>query len=197
VSDPEQFHFDPVTYLEMVRSEVHAYDELQRQVALATVGVKATRILDLGTGTGETAIKVLTHHPEAVLTGIDESEGMLHFARELLSEADLRVGRIEDRLPDGPFDLVVSGLAIHHLEAIAKADLFRRVYRSLRGGGRFVLGDLIVPADAHDQITPFDPPYDKPSPLADQLRWLAEAQFTASVRWADRDLVVIQADRVG
>jgi tRNA (cmo5U34)-methyltransferase len=180
MSSPNQFHFDPVSYLDVVRSEMPSYDELQRQVGLATVGVKATRILDLGTGTGETAQQVLEHHRRAAVVGIDESEGMLRFARALLGGADLRVGRIEDSLPDGTFDLVVSGLAIHHLDATSKAELFQRIHAALRDGGRFVLGDVVVPLDPRDQVTPFDPPYDKPSPLVDQLRWLEEARFTAS-----------------
>jgi tRNA (cmo5U34)-methyltransferase len=197
MSGSEQFHFDPTSYLDLVRSEVPSYDELQRQVALATVGIEATRILDLGTGTGETARHVLVHHPEAVVVGIDESEGMLGFAREALAGADLRSGRLEDALPDGPFDLVVSGLAIHHLAATDKANLFKRIYEALRDGGRFVLGDLVVPADPEDQVTPFDAPYDKPSALADQLRWLEAARLTTRVIWTDRDLVVVQADRAG
>jgi tRNA (cmo5U34)-methyltransferase len=147
MSNPEQFHFDPVSYLDVVRSEMSSYDELQRQVAFATVGIEATRILDLGTGTGETARHVLVHHGGAAVVGMDESEGMLHFAKQLLKGADLRVGRIEDGLPAGPFDLVVSGLAVHHLDATSKAELFRSAFmRTLRDGGRFVLGDLVVPA---------------------------------------------------
>jgi tRNA (cmo5U34)-methyltransferase len=197
MSGPDQFHFDPTSYLDVVRCEVHSYDELQSQIARATVGIEAMRILDLGTGTGETARHVLAHHPEAVVIGLDESEGMLAFAREALAGADLRVGRLEDALPDGPFDLVVSGLAIHHLAASDKANLFHRIYGALRAGGRFVLGDLVVPADPEDQVTPFDAPYDKPSPLADQLRWLEAARLTTAVSWTDHDLVVIQADRAG
>lgn len=72
-------------------------------------------------------------------------------------EADLRVQRLEDPLPEGPFDLVVSVLAVHHLEADEKRDLFRRVRRALAPGGRFVLADLIVPERAEDVVTPATP----------------------------------------
>src|SRR5262245_62724772 len=44
----------------------------------------------------------------------------------------LLVGRLEDPLPQGPFDLVVSALAVHHLDAASKADLFRRIAATLR-----------------------------------------------------------------
>src|SRR5204863_9314666 len=49
------FHFSPDFYLEMVRAEIPVYDEFQHAVADATAGADVRRILDLGTGTGETA----------------------------------------------------------------------------------------------------------------------------------------------
>jgi SAM-dependent methyltransferase len=91
------------------------------------------------------------------------------------------VGRLEDRLPDGSFDLVVSALAVHHLDAAAKADLFVRVADQLRPGGRFVLGDVVVPDDPADAVTPIDGWYDKPSTVADQLRWLGAVELGARV----------------
>lgn len=72
-----QYHFDPSTYLDMVRAEVPAYDELQDAVVAATVDLRPVRILDMGTGTGATAQRVLSAHPEAELVGIDESAEML------------------------------------------------------------------------------------------------------------------------
>jgi hypothetical protein len=51
-SDGYQFHFDPASYLERIRAEVPAYDELQDVVADATAGIQAQRVLDLGVGTG-------------------------------------------------------------------------------------------------------------------------------------------------
>src|SRR3954454_22155519 len=65
-----QWHFEPDTYLAMVRSEIPAYDELQRTLADATRPVPAARILDLGSGTGVTARAVLDVHPLATLVGV-------------------------------------------------------------------------------------------------------------------------------
>jgi hypothetical protein len=53
-SDGHQFHFDPASYLETIRAEVPAYDELQAAVAEATAGIHAERVLELGGGTGQT-----------------------------------------------------------------------------------------------------------------------------------------------
>ena len=188
-----QFHFDPDSYLSMMREDVPRYDELQDVVAGATEGLDARRILELGTGTGETARRLLTVHPGARLVGIDASEAMLAVARADLG-ADLRVQRLEDRLPKGPFDLVVSALAVHHLDADEKRDLFRRVREEITPGGRFVLADLIVPESVEDVVTPATPGFDKPDTLADILAWLDDAGFVTSVVWSWKDLAAIRAD---
>ena len=122
-----QFHFDPATYLGTIRTEVPAYDKLQDAVADATAGLRTERVLELGVGTGETSRRVLDLHPEAELVGIDESAEMLAAASMNVAAADLRVSRLEDALPEGTFDLVVSALAVHHLDGAGKADLFARV----------------------------------------------------------------------
>jgi tRNA (cmo5U34)-methyltransferase len=192
-ADGGQFHFDPATYLETIRKEVPAYDALQDAVAEATVGIQAERVLELGVGTGETSLRVLEVHPEAELVGIDESAEMLAAVPADLA-ADLRVSRLEDPLPAGNFDIVVSALAVHHLDGAGKADLFARIADRLRPGGRFVLGDVVVPEDPVDVVTPIDDVHDQPSTIADQLRWLAAAGLEPEVVWARHDLAVIVAD---
>jgi tRNA threonylcarbamoyl adenosine modification protein (Sua5/YciO/YrdC/YwlC family) len=187
-----QWHFDPATYLEMIRADLPVFDRLQKELTAAS-GSGARRILELGTGTGETSARLLARHPQATLVGVDESAGMLAAARDLLPAArvELHVGRIQDRLPDGQFDLVASALCVHHLDGAEKADLFRRVHAALAPGGRFVLADLVLPTDPAVRRTPFTPGYDMPSPIADQLDWLGQAGFDASVVWEVGDLVVI------
>jgi tRNA (cmo5U34)-methyltransferase len=191
--DGYQFHFDPTTYLETIRKEVPAYDELQQAVAEATAGIHAERVLELGVGTGQTSRRVLDLHPGAELVGIDESAEMVAVASADVA-GNLRVRRLQDPLPEGNFDLVVSALAVHHLDGAGKADLFARVADRLRPGGRFVLGDVVVPDDPADLVTPIDGVYDQPSTIDDQVRWLAAAGLHAEVVWARQDLAVIVAD---
>ena len=192
-----QYHFDADSYTDAIRADVPAYDVFQDEVARASGG-GVGRILDLGTGTGETARRVLARHPEASLVGVDENEGMLAVARDQLpaERADLRVGRIEERLPDGSFDLVTTALCVHHLDEQGKVDLFARIRDALVPGGLFVMGDVVVPVDPADATTPLTPGYDRPSPLADQLNWLSEAGFEPRVAWAERDLAVVAARRL-
>lgn len=191
-----QYHFDPETYEALMAREVPAYDRLHDQLAAAARRPGVTRILDLGTGTGVTARRVLAIHPQALLVGVDQSARMLAVARRTLAgRADLRTARLQEPLPPGPFDLVVSALAIHHLDGAGKADLFRRIAEILGPGGRFVLGDLIVPDDPNDMVTPIDRVYDQPSTLAEQQTWLRAARLSPSTMWVERDLAVLVADR--
>jgi tRNA (cmo5U34)-methyltransferase len=180
-----------------MRAEVPDYDRLQEETVEATRSIEARSILELGTGTGETARRLLAAQPLAHLVGIDSSEQMLAAARRLLvpDRVDLRIGQIEDTLPRGRFDLVVAALVVHHLAGQRKAELFRRVESLLRPGGRFVLADVVVPEFADDAVTPLSPEYDHPSRVAEHLDWLGRVGLSATVTWARRDLVVIAADR--
>jgi tRNA (cmo5U34)-methyltransferase len=189
-----QFHFDPSTYLENMRADIPVFDKLQEETARATEGVAARDILELGVGTGMTAKRVLAVHPKAKLVGIDESEAML---AEADVAGDLRVSRLEDPLPEGPFDLVVSCLAIHHLDAKGKRDLFRRIAAVLKPGGRFVLADVVVPERDEDAVTPTTPGFDRPDPLDAQLEWLREVGFAPETTWTWKDLAVVRADLPG
>ena len=194
-----EYRFDPATYGDLMRAEVPAYERLQQAVARATVEVTVARVLDLGTGTGETLRAVLEIHPGAVAVGVDKNEAMLAEAHRRLAglTVGLRVANLTDALPAGPFDVVVSALAIHHLEGPDKADLFARIAGALRPGGRFVLGDVVIPVSQPDAVTPLTADHDRPSTLADQLQWLDEAGFEASTVWSEHDLVVVRADRRG
>jgi len=189
--------WEPDTYRDEIRVEIPRYDELQERVVAATGGLSVSRILELGVGTGETTRRLLDAHPRATLLGIDGSADMLAAARADLPAArvELRLSRLEDPLPDGTFDLVVSVLAAHHLPGEEKAALFERVATVLVPGGRFVLGDVVVPEDAQDAVIPLEEGFDLPDRVDDQVSWLAAARFDPQVVWRWKDLAVVSADR--
>ena len=191
-----QYHFDASSYADEIREDLPFYDALQDSLAGAS-GSGAKRILELGTGTGETARRLLERHPDASLVGIDENEQMLAVARDALpaSRVSLHPARIEDPLPEGPFDVVATALCVHHLDGRAKAELFERIRDALVPDGLFVLADVVVPVNPALATTPLTPGYDRPSPLADQIRWLAEAGFEPRVVWEQGDLAVVAARR--
>jgi tRNA threonylcarbamoyl adenosine modification protein (Sua5/YciO/YrdC/YwlC family) len=189
--------FEPETYDADVIAEVHDYEELQDRLVEASGGDRVQRILELGTGTGETARRLLSGHPEATLVGVDGTPVMLAAAARSLPADRFtpRLSLLQEALPDGPFDLVASALAIHHLEEEEKAGLFGRVHAVLRPGGRFVLADLVVPEDPSEAALELHEGFDKPSSAADQLSWLRAAGFSASLFWRRLDLVVIVVER--
>jgi tRNA (cmo5U34)-methyltransferase len=188
-----EWEWDPETYLAEMAAEIPGYGELQDAVAAAAAGVSASRVLELGTGTGETALRVRVGQPDAEWLGVDASEAMLGRARERLPDADLRVQRLEDELPAGPFDLVVSALAVHHLDGPGKRELFSRVAGVLRPGGVFVLGDVVVPAGGQEGPIEIDWVMDLPDSVEDQLLWLREAGFDAEASEIRVDLAVFRA----
>jgi tRNA (cmo5U34)-methyltransferase len=178
---PAQFHFAPDTYEEMIREDVPRYDELQR-VTVKAIPFEPARVLELGVGTGETTKRLLERFPCAQVTGLDSTLEMVFAARELGIE--VRLARMEDPLPDGPWDLVISVLTIHHLDADGKRDLFRRVREQSRA---LVFGDVVeVPREK--QVASLTEGFDMPSPAADQARWCG-----GEVVWEADDLAVIRA----
>ena len=190
-----QWHWDPETYLPNMLEEVSSYPELQEQTARAAADIPAETILELGIGTGETARRILATHPNAKLTAIDSSAEMLERARAVVPEADLHLAQLQNPLPEGPFDLVVSALAVHHLDGPGKQNLFRRIAAVLPPGGAFVLADVVVPETEADVVTPIDWDYDLPDRVDDQLRWLRDAGLEAEPVWAYKDLAVLRATR--
>jgi trans-aconitate methyltransferase len=137
-------------------------------------------VLELGVGTGETTRRLLARHPDAQVTGLDAHPEMVFKARELGIE--VRLARMEDPLPDGPWDLVLSVLAVHHLDADGKRDLFRRVREQSRA---MVMGDVVV---ADPQITPLEAGVDLPSRAEDMVEWCS-----GELVWEIDDLAVIRA----
>lgn len=175
-----QFHSRPETYLEQIRAEVPRYDELQEE-AVRAVPFPPRRVLELGIGTGETTRRLIDAHPQAEVTGLDSSPEMVFRARELLT--DVRLARMEDPLPDGPWDLVIAVLSVHHLTDEQKRALFRRVREQSRS---LVLGDVVR---AERQVAPIEPGVDFPDSAADLADWSG-----GEVVWESDDLAVIRAD---
>lgn len=174
-----QFDWKPDTYLELIRSEVPRYDELQEQ-AIAAIPFAPERVLELGMGTGETTRRLIEAYPDSWVIGLDSSADMVFRARE--NYDDVQLARIEDPLPEGPWDLVIGVLSIHHLTADLKKNLFRQVKEQARA---FVVGDIVK---ADTQIAPIDPEYDFPETAADLAEWCG-----GEVAWEADDLAVVRA----
>lgn len=175
-----QFHWKPDTYLDAIRAEVPRYDELQ-EAAIAAIPFAPERVLELGMGTGETTRRLIEAHPDAWVIGLDSNPDMVFRAREEYDEVQL--GRIEDPLPDGPWDLVIGVLSVHHLTTEQKRNLFRRVREHSRS---LIVADVV---QAEAQVTPIDPAHDFPEAAEDLAAWAG-----GEIVWRADDLAVIRAE---
>jgi tRNA (cmo5U34)-methyltransferase len=138
------FDWKPEIYPERIRAEVPRYDELQEQ-AVAAVPFPPARVLELGMGTGETTRRLLEAYPDAWVIGLDSSPDMVFRAREMYD--DVQLARMEDPLPDGPWDLVVAVLSVDQLSDENRRSLCRQVKSQARS---FVVGDVFEPGQAAD-----------------------------------------------
>ncbi len=107
-------------------------------------------IVDLGCGIGDLAARLLARYPEAHVTAIDASPGMLERTREAVAPFEDRVTVIQAELEsdwhrdvaDG-VDAVMASQVVHHLLAAEKRGLFDRVHALLTPGGLFLMADRL------------------------------------------------------
>jgi cyclopropane fatty-acyl-phospholipid synthase-like methyltransferase len=106
------------------------------------------RLLDIGCGTGATAIKLVRQHGCRVY-GVDIVQLHIEAAKravascELEDRIELACADIRDlELPRAGFDHVISLECLYHLPD--KAALFHKVYEALKPGGRFVFSELVL-----------------------------------------------------
>jgi tRNA (cmo5U34)-methyltransferase len=197
---------DPGRVAEYLSREI-PHRSTAEQMLLEALPPRVERFLDLGSGDGRMIALVRSHHPEARAIGLDASEPMLaraadRFAADPLVE--LRAHELGMPLPvEGPFDAVVSGLAIHHLEDERKRSLFGEVQTLLVPGGAFANLDLVSSASAqiherfrHEIGRAEDDPSDRLAGLGEQLSWLRDAGFSevdCHFKWLELALLVALA----
>jgi SAM-dependent methyltransferase len=168
------------------------------------------RVLDLGTGDGHMLATIRCRHPGVDCVGTDISPFLLDAARRRLGE---RTGvRLVNHsmarpLPRdwGPFDLVVSALAIHHLNDARKRTLYREIHDVLVPGGLFCNIDVVDSASANlrnrsamvfSYGTGDAHASDCPALLTDQLTWLSDAGFIhVDCYWKWLKLTVLAGER--
>lgn len=141
-----QFDWKPEIYLERIRAEIPGYDDLQDQ-AIAAIPSSPERVLELGMGTGETTRRLIEAHPDAWVIGLDSSPDMVFRARREYD--DVQLARMEDPLPDGPWDLVISVLSVNQLNDEQRRNLCRQVKNQARA---LVVGDVFQGGQLRDLV---------------------------------------------
>jgi len=142
----DRFDWTPEVYLERIRAQIPRYDELQEQ-AIAAIPFPPERVLELGMGTGETTRRLIEAYPDAWVVGLDASPDMVFRARQTYD--DVQLARMEDPLPDGPWDLVISVLSVSDLDDDQRRALLRRVSEHSRS---LVIGDVFEGGQLEDLV---------------------------------------------
>lgn len=174
-------------------------------------GDRELRVLDLGAGTGLLTIHAAAHYPMGQFFLVDVSQEMLGIAEERLKKTE-NPGKFSFQVMDiakeplrGHYDLVMSSLAIHHLDSNQKQELFEKIYSVLEPGGIFINADQILGENemsekkfkrvwleqvrkngaTEETITNAleRMEEDQMSTLSDQLMWLEKAQFIDVTNW--------------
>jgi len=146
----EQFEAEYETYDKEVRDVLPYYEEMHRKVieCIDFDKNKELNILDLGIGTGETALGLLRKFPKSRLIGVDLSPKMFGVAKNRLKKFSKQVKLVESDMiefePSQKYDICVAVLSVHHLNQKEKQQLFVKIFNSLNEKGIFVIGDLII-----------------------------------------------------
>jgi len=106
------------------------------------------KVLDLGAGTGLYSGMVQAVFPNAEFTLLDLAVEMLEKAKSRFSRMGkspkILIGDYVEADLGGPYDLVISGLSIHHLSDPDKKRLIARIHDALKLGGMFVNADQVL-----------------------------------------------------
>jgi len=104
-------------------------------------------IIDVGTGTGNLAIRLATKYPKSRILGVDISKGMVNEAKAKckrmgITNVRFKISSVE-KLRTGRTDFVVSALVFHHIKE--KGKVISNFYESLSENGKLVIGDWFEP----------------------------------------------------
>ncbi len=176
--------------------------------AIHLIPTTATRILDLGAGSGILTAFIRRAFPNAHIHLLDFSAPMLELAKKRLGNDPNLSFEVADyttaTLPDN-LDAIVSALSVHHLDDTAKQTLFTRAQAALKPAGVFINADQVlgptpelearykqlwldqVRANGATEQQVTDSLYrqqeDRCAPVANQLNWMRSAGFVNVDCW--------------
>lgn len=168
-------------------------------------------VIDLGCGTGTIAKMVAEKFPNSTIVCLDIASKMIDIARvKLVNHKNTKfiTGDFASTSFNDKYDVVISSLALHHLETDAdKKHFYKRIYTILNDSGLFFNADVVLASTDYLQRVNMDrwieymsknvskeeilnnwiPKYeseDRPAKLTDQLKWLEDIGFTSvDVLW--------------
>jgi SAM-dependent methyltransferase len=170
-------------------------------------GALPGRVLDLGAGDGRLTALVLDAYPDSVATVVDMSPPMLAAAGDRFA-GDPRVTLVRHDLDHelpfaGPFDAVITSLAVHHVSDERKRTLYAEIAQLLAPGGVFCNLEIVAsPTQAlheqwRDEMGARDDPADVLCDMATQLAWIRAAGLdNVDCIWKWRSLALLRGERL-
>ncbi|HJT32000.1 MAG TPA: class I SAM-dependent methyltransferase [Pirellulales bacterium] len=128
-------------------------DDLLAAATAAGVEIdESSEILDLGTGTAQIPVELLSRRPKWRVRAVDLAESMMELGRQNVAAAGfsdrIRLARVDAKrlpYPAGRYALVMSNSIVHHIPE--PRDVLAEACRVLRPGGLLFIRDLLRPAD--------------------------------------------------
>jgi tRNA (cmo5U34)-methyltransferase len=141
----------PGEYDKMIATLIPHYNDLIDAAAAAVdvVARTAPAVVDLGTGSGTLAQRILRVRPKARLIGIDADASMLATASKRLRGNIQTIEENFERTRIPRCDVVSASFSLHHIPTgRRKAAIYKRCFQSLRPGGMFVSADCYLASSA-------------------------------------------------
>ena len=117
----------------------------------ALLNPNAARVMDLGCGGGNYAVKVTSFLPDVDCTLIDLSANMLAKAEERVREnitgtvTTIQGDYRDIPLEENAYDVITAGTTLHHLREVQEWELvFTKIYKALKHGGTFWISDIVI-----------------------------------------------------
>lgn len=134
-------------YDKVIRTLIPHYKDLIDEAAVAVARVTRARpaVVDLGTGSGALAARVLQERTGARMVGIDEDGGMLKMAERRLRG---RISTILHNFETAAIprcDVITASFALHHIgTGRRKLAMYHRCFEALRPNGALVIADCCL-----------------------------------------------------
>ena len=167
--------------------EVHEKFMTTKNQLIDRLDLNATKILDLGAGTGLELIHLYEVKPDARTTAIDISESMLEKLKErsFADKVQTICGDFFEVDFGSDYDAVISTSALHHFLRDTKLRLYKKVYESLGENGEFLNADKIALSNEAEQESLDDynqhkderPHIDTPLSIEHEVEILLQAGF--------------------
>lgn len=143
-----------VEYDKVIHEWVKDYDLLIKNIvnSIPYNENDSIRVLDLGSGTGNVSVAVSEKFKNADFCCVDISDVALDVCKERLKNNNVSIVKSDIRNPEifkeNSYDLVVSNLAIHHIEDNEKEELYTLINNALKKNGYVVVGETMKYEDS-------------------------------------------------